>query len=124
MVLVLRGHLDAEAAAYVVANLPEFLDRPGMTLFWDGAELHGHGPRVPAQIVPALARLRGNLDAFHVLVHSPSLDVSMAAASLALGGELVMYRDRSRFAEALVDAVNQISVVGMIQTREWQATLY
>lgn len=123
VLLVLRGHLDGEAASEIVATLPTFLNRAGTRLFWDGGDLISHGPRVPAQIVPMLARLRGNIEEFHVLLHSPSLDVSMAAASLAVGGELVMYRDRAQFQDALVDAVNQVSVVGVVQARSWADTV-
>jgi hypothetical protein len=123
VLMVLRGHLDGEAASEIVATLPSFLDRPGVRFFWDGAELTSHGPRVPSQIVPMLARLRGNIDEFHVLLHAPTLDVSMAAASLALGGELVMYRDRGQFQDALVDAVNETSMVGVVQARAWAETV-
>lgn len=123
VLMVLRGHLDGESASEIVATLPGFLDRPGIRFFWDGGDLNSHGPRVPAQIVPMLARLRGNIDEFHVLLHSPSLDVTMAAASLAVGGELVMYRDRAQFQDALVDAVNETSMVGRVEPRSWADTV-
>ncbi|MFV8749508.1 hypothetical protein ACNOYE_03030 [Nannocystaceae bacterium ST9] len=102
VLVALRGHLDGEAASYLVARLPELLDRSGTTVFWDGGELISHGARVPAQIVPALARLRRNIDEFHVLVRSPLLTMTASAANLALGGELSVYRERERFDEAII----------------------
>jgi hypothetical protein len=102
VLVVLSGHLDGEAAAYLVANLPMLMDRPGLRVFWDGGELASQGARVPAQVVPALARLCRNVDEFHMLVHSPLLNVTAAAASLALGAELTVYRDRESFDEAVI----------------------
>lgn len=102
VLVVLSGHLDGEAAAHLVAQLPMLIDRPGTRVFWDGGELASQGARVPAQVVPALARLCRNIDEFHMLVHSPLLSVTAAAASLALGGELTVYRDRESFDEAVM----------------------
>jgi hypothetical protein len=102
VLVLLSGHLDGDAAAYLVANLPQLLDRPGTRVFWDGGELASQGARVPAQVVPALARLCRNIDEFHMLVHSPLLNVTAAAANLALGGELTVYRDRESFDEAVI----------------------
>jgi hypothetical protein len=102
VLVLLSGHLDGEAASHLVANLPMLIDRPGTRVFWDGGELVSQGARVPAQVVPALARLCRNIDEFHMLVHSPLLNVTAAAASLALGAELTVYRDRDRFDEAVI----------------------
>jgi hypothetical protein len=98
----LGGHLDSEAAAYLAANLPKLIDRPGTRVFWDGGGLASHGARVPAQVVPALARLCSNIEEFHMLVHSPLLKMTAAAANLALGAELTVYGDRESFDEAVI----------------------
>ncbi len=107
VLVVLGGHLDGGAAGYLVENLPALIDRPGMSVFWDGGDLASHGARVPAQIVPALARLRRNIDEFHVLIRSPLLTMTAAAANLALGGELSVYRERAHFDEAIISEVIQ-----------------
>lgn len=100
------GHIDAELAGKVVATGNEVIREYGSLLaFHDWQNIRTYEGDARKELTQWGIAIRGKVERVHLLTGSKLVRMGIAVASIALGGMVVAYEDRTVFEKLLSDAI-------------------